>query len=315
MKISFSASKQILPSLHIPQLIRRGPSKEKVVVVLGVTGAGKSRLSIDLATRFSAEIINSDKMQVYDGLEITTNKITDEERRGVPHHLLGVADPESDFTAANFRAMASISLRSIHSRWQLPIVVGGSNSFVEALVDSSFRSRYDCCFLWVDAAMPVLHSFVSGRVDRMVERGMVEEVRPFFRSNADYSRGIRRAIGVPELDEYFRIESDCGDEEALARALAAAIDAIKMNTSRLACRQLEKIRRLRNTRDWRMHRLDATEVFRKRGGEAEAAWDSVVATTAEAVVSRFYYDLEPAAYGGVVPIRSGARPMMAASAS
>ncbi|KAG6400775.1 hypothetical protein SASPL_137618 [Salvia splendens] len=318
MKLSLSASQQIRPSLHIPstssQLLRHGQPKEKVVVVLGVTGAGKSRLSIDLATRFSAEIINSDKMQVYQGLEIATNKITDEERRGVPHHLLGVADPESDFSTAEFRAMASISLRSILRRRNLPIIVGGSNSFVEALVDANFRSRYDCCFLWVDAAMPVLASFVSDRVDRMVERGMIEEVRAFFRSNADYSRGIRRAIGVPELDEYFRVESEC-DEETRARALAEAIDAVKVNTSRLACRQLEKIHRLRNIRDWQMLHLDATEVFRKRGGEAEAVWNSVVAGTAEAVVSRFLYDSEPVVYGGVMSMRSGARPLLEATAS
>ncbi|KAL1539785.1 Adenylate isopentenyltransferase 3, chloroplastic [Salvia divinorum] len=318
MQLSFSAFNQIRSSLHVPttssQLLRHGQPKEKVVVVLGVTGAGKSRLSIDLATRFSAEIINSDKMQVYRGLEIATNKITDEERRGVPHHLLGVVDPDCDFSAANFRAMASISLRSILSRRQLPIIVGGSNSFVEALVDVDFRSRYDCCFLWVDAAMPVLASFASDRVDRMVERGMIEEVRAFFRSNADYSRGIRRAIGVPEFDEYFRVESEC-DEETRARVLAEAIDAIKANTSRLACRQLEKIHRLRNTRAWRMHRLDTTEVFRKRDGEAEAVWNSVVAGTAEAVLSRFLYDMEPAVCGGVMAMRSGARPLMAATAS
>ncbi|KAH6772745.1 isopentenyltransferase 3 [Perilla frutescens var. hirtella] len=318
MKLSFSASKQIQPLLHIPstssQLLRHGPPKEKVVVVMGATGAGKSRLSIDLATRFSAEIINSDKMQVYQGLDIATNKITDEERCGVPHHLLGVVDPESDFSAANFRAMASISLRSILSRRQLPIIVGGSNSFVEALVDVNFRSRYDCCFLWVDVAMPVLHSFVSDRVDRMVERGMVEEVREFFQPNADYSRGIRRAIGVPELDEFFRVEPFC-DEETRARVLAEAIDSIKMNTSRLACRQLEKIHRLRNIKGWRMHRLDATDVFRKRGGGAEAAWEDMVAGSGAALVSRFLYDLEPVVCGGVMAVRSGARPLMAATAS
>ncbi|KAH6818857.1 isopentenyltransferase 3 [Perilla frutescens var. frutescens] len=318
MKLSFSASKQIQPLLHIPstssQLRRHGPPKEKVVVVMGATGAGKSRLSIDLATRFSAEIINSDKMQVYQGLDIATNKITDEERCGVPHHLLGVVDPESDFSAANFRAMASISLRSILSRRQLPIIVGGSNSFVEALVDVNFRSRYDCCFLWVDVAMPVLHSFVSDRVDRMVERGMVEEVREFFQPNADYSRGIRRAIGVPELDEFFRVEPFC-DEETRARVLAEAIDSIKMNTSRLACRQLEKIHRLRNIKGWRMHRLDATDVFRKHGGEAEAAWEDMVAGSGAALVSRFLYNLEPVVCGGVMAMRSGARPLMAATAS
>lgn len=315
MKLSFSASKQIRPLQHIPstssQLLRHGPPKEKVVVVLGATGAGKSRLSIDLATRFSAEIINSDKIQVYKGLDIATNKITDEERCGVPHHLLGVVNPDSDFSAANFSALASISLRSILSRRQLPIIVGGSNSFVEALVDVDFRSRYDCCFLWVDVAMPVLHSFVSERVDRMVERGMVEEVRDFFQPNADYSRGIRRAIGVPELDEFFRVEAFC-DEKTRARVLAEAIDSIKMNTSRLACRQVEKIHRLRNIKGWRMHRLDATDVLRKRGGEA--AWEDMVAGYGAALVSRFLYDLEPVVYGGVMAM-SSARPLMAATAS
>ncbi|KAL8530687.1 hypothetical protein ACS0TY_007648 [Phlomoides rotata] len=321
MNISFSTTKQI-PSrlLNTPMitssnhLLRHGPPKEKVVLLMGATGTGKSRLSIDLGNRFSAEIINSDKMQVYEGLEIATNKITDQERCGVPHHLLGVVDPESDFSAANFRAMASISLQSISSRGNLPIVVGGSNSFVEALVDPNFRARYDCCILWVDVAMPVLHSFVSDRVDKMVERGMVEEVRDFYKRNADYSRGIRRAIGVPEFDKLFRVEPFC-DEVTRSRILAEAIDSIKMNTSKLACRQLEKIHRLRNIKGWRMHRLDATDVFRKRGGEAEAAWENMVAGPGMAVVSRFLYDLEPVVNGGFMAVRGGARPLVGATAS
>ncbi|KAH0756745.1 hypothetical protein KY290_020238 [Solanum tuberosum] len=64
-------------------------SKKKVVFVMGATGTGKSRLSIDLAIHFQGEIINSDKMQVYKGLDIITNKITDIEKQGIPHHLLG----------------------------------------------------------------------------------------------------------------------------------------------------------------------------------------------------------------------------------
>ncbi|KAG8389371.1 hypothetical protein BUALT_Bualt02G0222300 [Buddleja alternifolia] len=296
------------------QLLRRGPENNKVVVVMGATGTGKSRLSIDLATRFAAEIINSDKMQVYQGLDIATNKITDEERCGVPHHLLGVADPESDFSAANFRAMASVSLKSILSRGQLPIIVGGSNSFIEALVDINFRAKYECCFLWVDVAMPVLHPFVSDRVDRMVERGMVNEVRDFYRPNADYSKGIWRAIGVPEFDKYFRDESTYDDETG-ARILTEAIDSIKLNTNRLACRQIEKIHRLRNMRGWKIHRLDATDVFRKRGGEAAAAWENLVAAPSTAVVSRFLYDLDPVVYGGVMGMRGTAPPLMATAAS
>ncbi|KAL0370539.1 UNVERIFIED_CONTAM: Adenylate isopentenyltransferase 3, chloroplastic [Sesamum angustifolium] len=139
MKLSLPLYRQVQPSLCVPtnnyQLLRRPPPKDKVVVVLGATGTGKSRLSIDLATRFAAEVINSDKMQVYQGLDVATNKITDAEQCGVPHHLLGIVDPESDFSASDFRAMASVSLMSILRRRHLPIVVGGSNSFVEALVD------------------------------------------------------------------------------------------------------------------------------------------------------------------------------------
>ncbi|XWS69443.1 hypothetical protein CRYUN_Cryun04dG0179500 [Craigia yunnanensis] len=65
---------------------------------MGATSTGKSKLSIDLATRFNGEVNNSDKIQVYKGLDIITNKVTVEESRGVPHHLLGmVDDPEADF--------------------------------------------------------------------------------------------------------------------------------------------------------------------------------------------------------------------------
>ncbi|KAL0437507.1 UNVERIFIED_CONTAM: Adenylate isopentenyltransferase 3, chloroplastic [Sesamum radiatum] len=316
MKLSLPLYKQIQPSLYVPtnnyQLLRQPPPKDKVVVVLGATGTGKSRLSIDLATRFAAEVINSDKMQVYQGLDVATNKITDEERCGVPHHLLGIVDPESDFSASDFRAMASVSLKSILRRRHMPVVVGGSNSFVEALVDKSFRSQYDCCFLWVDVAMPVLDSFVSDRVDRMVERGMVREVRDFFKPNADYSKGIRRAIGVPEFDKFFRAES-FSDGETQAKNYADAIAKIKMNTSRLARRQLEKIHRLRNTKDWMMHRLDATEVFRKRGGEADAAWEDLVAGPGIAAVRRFLYNMEAVDCGGVTVVRDRASLMAAAS--
>nr|QAU09258.1 isopentenyltransferase 3 [Streptocarpus rexii] len=314
MQISLSMCKQAArPTLRIPgnaiAQILQG-QKEKVVVVMGATGAGKSRLSVDLATRFPAEVINSDKMQVYKGLDIATNKITEEERCGVPHHLMGVIDPESDFSAADFRASASSAVRSIHLRKKLPVIAGGSNSFIQALIDRDFRSRYDCCFLWVDVSMQTLHSFVSDRVDRMVERGMVKEVRDLFDPQADYSSGIRRAIGVPELDEFFRTESS-SDEETRVRVLAEAIDRIKMNTSKLACRQVEKIMRLRNAKGWDLHRLDATDVFRKSGKDVEAAWENMVAGRSAAIVSRFLYDRLRVAYGGsAVSVEA---PLMAAA--
>ncbi|KAF8392476.1 hypothetical protein HHK36_022818 [Tetracentron sinense] len=264
--------------------------KEKVVVVMGVTGTGKSRLSIDLATQFPAEIVNSDKMQVYKGLDVVTNKVTEEEQCGVPHHLLGVVDHDAEFTATDFRHRASRSIESIVERDRLPIVVGGSNSYIQALVDDfEFRSKYECCFLWVDVSLPVLHSFVSNRVDRMVEAGLVDEVRRMFELDADYSRGIRRAIGVPEMDRYFRFETSA-DKEIRARLLEAAIDEIKANTWKLACCQLKKIHRLQNLWNWSLHHLDATDVFLKRGKEADEAWEKLVARPSTVIVEEFLYN-------------------------
>ncbi|GAB4843465.1 Adenylate isopentenyltransferase 5, chloroplastic, partial [Ancistrocladus abbreviatus] len=88
----------------------------KVVLVMGATGTGKSRLSINLATHFSAEIINSDKIQVYRGLNIVTNKVTADECHGIPHHLSGIVDPNADFTATDFRYHASRAIKSILER-------------------------------------------------------------------------------------------------------------------------------------------------------------------------------------------------------
>ncbi|KAK4835012.1 hypothetical protein QYF36_003824 [Acer negundo] len=86
-------TKRFIFSLKMNLLLPRRQKKDKVLVVIGPTETGKSRLSIDLATRFRAEIINSDKMQVYKGLDIVTNKITEEEKRQKKDKVLVVIGP------------------------------------------------------------------------------------------------------------------------------------------------------------------------------------------------------------------------------
>ncbi|KAK4766039.1 hypothetical protein SAY87_007681 [Trapa incisa] len=280
--------------LNTDLLMSPRPSREKVVVILGATGTGKSKLSIDIASRFPAEIINSDKMQFYQGLDVVTNKITEAEKCGIPHHLMGTVDPDEDFTAEKFCEVAAQAIGMIGARGQLPIIAGGSNSYIEALIPSydnyyQRRSVYDCCFLWVDVDMPVLHKFVSDRVDRMVQKGLVDEVREMFDPNADYSRGVRRAIGVPELDLYFRTEKYLS-RSARDHVLGEAIEEIKNNTCKLACRQLEKIHRLRDVKGWKLHRLDATEVFKKHGEEADRAWEELMAGLGGEIVAEFLYN-------------------------
>ncbi|QHO21246.1 Adenylate isopentenyltransferase 5 [Arachis hypogaea] len=288
-------------------------TKEKVVVVIGATGTGKSKLAIDIATHFKpAEIVNSDKIQVFKGLDITTNKVTEEESRGVPHHLLGFVD-DDDFTATQFSHEATRAVDSIVQRNALPIIAGGSNSFIDHLVNhhDHFRLRYDCCFLWVDVSLPVLHSSLERRVDKMIQAGQVNEVRDFFDPSGDYSRGIRRAIGVPEFHQFLKAESMEADQETKNRLLEDAIATIKLNNCKLANRQLHKIQRLHAVWKRSMHRLDATQAFLNT---QEAAWEDHVVAKARRIVQRFLYD---ETHQHVVPplVSSPASPPAAAMAA
>jgi adenylate dimethylallyltransferase (cytokinin synthase) len=299
---------QVPPRRPPPRVVstnnRYTGAKHKAVVVMGATGTGKSRLAVDLALEFGGDVINSDKIQLYEGLDVATNKVTEEERAGVPHHLIGVARPDDQFTATDFRHEASSCARAVAASGRLPIVAGGSNSFVQELVDGdlgAFRDRFDLCFLWVDAQLPVLHGHVACRVDDMCARGLVAEVAAVFDpARTDYARGIWRAIGVPELDAYLRWSGGSGGEDERARRmLANAIEDIKSNTYVLACRQRAKIEQL--TRLWRIVRVDATEVLRRRGIAAGEAWQRLVAAPCIDAVRAFLNDDESVPADDLLP--------------
>ncbi|TNM93297.1 hypothetical protein fugu_018699 [Takifugu bimaculatus] len=105
-----------------------------VLVILGATGTGKSKLAIEIGKRFQGEIISADSMQVYRGLDIITNKVTDEERAQCPHHMMSFVDPlVTSYTVVDFRDKA-LSLISFHLRNKLPIIVGGTNYYIESLL-------------------------------------------------------------------------------------------------------------------------------------------------------------------------------------
>ncbi|KZL71957.1 tRNA isopentenyltransferase [Colletotrichum tofieldiae] len=116
---------------------RNAPPSDPLVVILGSTGTGKSetQLAIELATRFNGEIINADAMQMYKGLPIITNKITPAERRGVPHHLLDhIGLDQPTWVVEDFKREANKVIREIRNRGNLPIVVGGTHYYTNALL-------------------------------------------------------------------------------------------------------------------------------------------------------------------------------------
>lgn len=106
-----------------------------LVVLVGPTGVGKSAVAVEFALLTGGEVVSADSMQVYRGLDIGTDKITLEERRGVPHHLLDVVPPDYTFTVAEYQSRAVEVIREIHERGCLPILVGGTGLYVRAVVD------------------------------------------------------------------------------------------------------------------------------------------------------------------------------------
>jgi len=106
-----------------------------IIAVIGATGTGKSQLAVDLATRFNGEIINCDAVQMYKSLPIITNKITEVEQRGVPHHLLGcIGLEEPTWTVGKFVPEALRISKEIRSRGKVPILVGGTHYYIQSFL-------------------------------------------------------------------------------------------------------------------------------------------------------------------------------------
>lgn len=130
-----------------------------VIAIVGPTASGKTALSLELAKRFNGEIINGDSMQVYRGMSIGTAKISIEEMQGVPHHLLDIKEPEESFSVAEYQGLVRGKIEEIQSRGKLPILVGGSGLYVQAVL-------FD-------------YRFTDGQVDEKVRAALYEELEQY----------------------------------------------------------------------------------------------------------------------------------------
>ena len=108
--------------------------KQKVIVVAGPTASGKSDFAVELARKENGEIISADSRQVYKGLDIGTGKITQEEMRGIPHHMLDIISPGDEFSVAEYARRGKHVLEEILSRGKTPIICGGTGQYIDALI-------------------------------------------------------------------------------------------------------------------------------------------------------------------------------------
>ena len=127
--------------------------KEKLIVIIGPTAVGKTKLSIELAKRYNGEIISGDSMQIYKGMDIGTAKIKEHEMEGIPHHLIDIKSPDESFSAAEFQSLVRDEITKITSRGKIPIIAGGTGLYIQSVIydyqfsdapsDEDFRERLE----------------------------------------------------------------------------------------------------------------------------------------------------------------------------
>ena len=106
----------------------------KILCVVGPTACGKTTLGVQLAKQFNGEVVSADSMQIYKGMTIGTAAPTEAEMDGVPHHMIAVAEPEEQWSAARYAQMAVPIIDDILSRGKLPILVGGTGLWIDTVV-------------------------------------------------------------------------------------------------------------------------------------------------------------------------------------
>ena len=260
---------------------------KKIIVIVGPTGVGKTKLSIMLAKKYDGEIINADSMQIYRGLNIGTAKVTKEEMEGIKHHLFDIRNVDEEYSIYEYQKDCRKKIDEILKRNKTVIIVGGTGLYIKsALYDYkldeniindvyddvstedlysrlinmdkdalekinphnrrrivnainyyqnnnssitkniSDKLLYNACFIGLTTNRDELYNIINNRVDKMVELGLVEEVKSFYDKKI-YTKPLIGGIGYKELYKYFD-----GDIE-----LDEAIDLIKKNSRRYAKRQ------------------------------------------------------------------------------
>lgn len=202
-----------------------------IVAIVGPTGVGKTKLSIELAKKYNAIIVSCDAVQIYDGLNIGSAKVRAEEKENIKHYLIDIRKPNEEYTAKNYQD----DLRKIinDNKDRNIIIVGGTGLYLSAgLYDYKFDGKcdakllYPVIFIGLTQERKLIYEKINNRVDKMIAEGLVDEVKNLYQQYPD-SKVLKRAIGYKEIIEY--LDGNI--------SLEKAIDAIKQNSRHYAKRQ------------------------------------------------------------------------------
>ncbi len=204
------------------------PDRSGIVIVLGPTAVGKSRVAVDLALRFGGEVIGGDSIQVYRGFDIGTDKPTAAERRGVRHHLIDIVGPEVQFTAADFVREALAAVDEIVSRGHLPLIAGGTGLYIKALVDGLFPGPGRDPAVRASLEAEAREEGLDGLFRRLqaVDPEYARKVRNRDRVRIIRALEVHAATGQPISEHFHRTESPVKGRNILRLGLRLERDAL-----------------------------------------------------------------------------------------
>jgi tRNA dimethylallyltransferase len=272
----------------------------RLVVIVGPTGAGKTRLAIALAERVGGEVVSCDSQQVYVGMDIGTGKVTTAERARVPHHLLDVVRPDQDMTAERFVELADLAIAGISERGKPVIVCGGTGLYVRALLLGLFEGppasaalRAELAALGLEAVRGELERVdpvAAAKIDRRDEKRMIRALEVYRLTGEPMSvhqarhdhrtmprRYEARMVGLqPERDALYRA-IDRRVDEMIEGGLEREVEALRARGYRPPLRSQQAIgyAELHEVADGALERSRAVELIKRNSrhyARRQASW-------------------------------------------
>lgn len=164
-----------------------------VVAVIGPTASGKSDLAVEICRRFGGEVVSADSMQIYKGMDIATAKPTEQEKKNIPHHMMGFLDNTEDYSVALYQQAAAECIADIGSRGLLPVVCGGTGLYVDTLLNNVKLSE--------DSYDEELRRSLLQRAENEGADRLLEEVRAFDPEYAEklHPNNVKRIVRALEV--------------------------------------------------------------------------------------------------------------------
>jgi tRNA dimethylallyltransferase len=213
-----------------------------LLAILGPTATGKSTLAIRLARMFNGEVVSCDSTAVYRGFDIGTDKVPAADRQGIPHHMVDVAAPDEEYSAARYAREAAAAIRDITERGRLPILAGGTGLYYRALTRGFFPgpSRDPALRARLEAIARKRGPERLHRLLARVDAASAERVQP-----PDLKRIVRALevyllTGRPLTEHFIETQSPLPDYEVLAFALQIAPEATAERVARRVHIQFEQ---------------------------------------------------------------------------